>query len=59
MTKYDVTIRATVTKTYTIVAASEAEAEATAYDIFTVESDDTPEKYEQELVQVMKTGDQP
>ena len=45
--KYAVTIRAIVTKTYTVDASSEAEAEATAHDIFTVTCDDADEDYDQ------------
>jgi|LakMenEpi03Aug12_release.lakeMendotaPanAssembly.Ray.scaffolds.fasta_scaffold3245947_2 hypothetical protein len=45
--KYAVTIRATVTKTYTLDASSESEAEATAHDIFAVACDDTDEDYNQ------------
>ena len=56
MTTYEVTIRATVTKTLTIEAASKAEAEATAHDLFTTECDGTDERYEQETLDVTQAA---
>jgi phage protein D len=50
--KYAITIRATVTKTYTVDALSEAEAEIAAHEAFTVNCDDTDEDYDQITVDV-------
>lgn len=50
MNTYNVTIRATVTKTLAIEAASQAEAEATAHDLFTTECEGPDEDYEQEIL---------
>jgi hypothetical protein len=52
MKTYEVTIKATIIKTYTIEAENEAEALATGNDIFSVEPDEAPEHYEQEFVDV-------
>lgn len=52
MKTYNVTIRATVTKTLTIEAASQAEAEATANDLFTTECEGPNEDYEQDILDV-------
>jgi hypothetical protein len=52
MKTYEVTIKATIIKTYTIEAESEAEAVATGNDIFSVEPDEAPERYEQEMINV-------
>ena len=45
MTKYDVTIRAIITKTYTVEANTEDEAIVDAHERFNVQADDTPEYY--------------
>jgi hypothetical protein len=50
MTKYTVSIRAIVTKTYEIHAESREKAVEEAHEIFTVASDDHDESYEQETV---------
>jgi hypothetical protein len=52
MKYYEVTIKATIVKTYTIEAESEAKALATANDVFSVENDEAPEHYEQDTVDV-------
>jgi hypothetical protein len=52
MKTYEVTIKAIIVKTYTIEAESEAEALATANDVFSVENDEAPEHYEQDTVDV-------
>jgi len=52
MKTYEVTIRATIVKTYTIEAQNEDEALATGHDIFSVETDEAPEHYEQDTVDV-------
>jgi hypothetical protein len=54
MTKYDVTIRAIITKTYTVEADTEHEAISIAHEIFTVHADDTPEKFEQDVLSIKK-----
>ena len=58
MKKYEVTIKATITKTYTIEAENEAEALATGNDVFSVETDEAPEHYEQELVDVSEVQEE-
>ena len=50
--QYNVTIRATVTKTYSIDANNANEAAAAATDIFSVLEDETPEHYEQEILDI-------
>ena len=52
MKTYEVTIKATIVKTYTIEAESQAEALATGNDVFSVECDEAPEHYEQEIMDV-------
>ena len=52
MKKYEVTVRAIVTKTYVIEAESEAEATATAHDTFSVLEDGTDEDYDQDLLSI-------
>lgn len=54
--KYDVTIRAIITKTYTIEAASEDEAAATANDKFELtEEYGVAEEYIQETIEIHPT----
>lgn len=48
--KFEVTIRATVTKTYTVEADTKEEAEATAHDDFDTVCDGSDEDYNQETV---------
>jgi len=53
MSTFNVTIRATVTKTYTIEADSQEEAEATAHDAFSVLNEDgIDEDYGQETMDI-------
>lgn len=52
MTTYTVTIRATVTKTYTVDAGSEDEASVAASEMFTVECDGTDEDYDQQILDI-------
>lgn len=47
---YIVTIRATVTKPIHVKAKSLTDAEETAHELFTLDNDDSAEKYEQETV---------
>ena len=56
MKTYDVTIKAIVIKTYTVEAEDEDEASLIAHEDFTVESDDTPERYEQETVEILEVS---
>ena len=49
MKLYAITIQATITKTIEIMANSEAEAEMTAHDQFTVEPE-PDENYDQETI---------
>ena len=56
MNTYNVTIRATVTKTLIIEADSADEAHATAHDIFTTDCDEADEDYEQETLSVEQTS---
>jgi hypothetical protein len=56
MKTYAVTIKTTITKTYTIEAQAAAEAEATAHDIFTTDCDETPERYQQETIDIEETS---
>ena len=49
--KYEVTIRAVVTKTYTIEADDNDEAANIANEMFTVANEmDVPENYEQDVI---------
>jgi hypothetical protein len=53
MKTYEVTIRATIVKTYIIEAQNKDEAFATGHDIFSVEIDEADERhYEQETVDI-------
>ena len=54
MPKYDVTIRAIITKTYTVEADTENEAISNVHETFTVQADDTPENYEQDVLSIKK-----
>ena len=51
MKTYEVTIRATVTKTYEVRAVDKESAEDLAHDMFTV-SCEGPEKYQQDTLEV-------
>lgn len=53
MKTYEVTIRAVLTKTYTIEADDEATAEVAAHEIFDIHNEpDIPESYDQETLDV-------
>jgi hypothetical protein len=58
MKKYEVTIKATITKTYTIEAPDDLEAMNIGYEVFSVETDEVPEHYEQELVDVSEVQEE-
>jgi hypothetical protein len=50
--KYEVTILARVTKTYTVEADDEDLAYELAHELFSVLNDDTPERYEEETIDI-------
>ena len=52
MKTYNVTIRATITKTYRVEAENVDKATEVAHEIFSVLNDDTDENYEQDLLDV-------
>lgn len=52
MKSYDITIRATITKTFFIEANSQAEAVKEANELFNPYSGEAEEKYEQEVIRV-------
>lgn len=54
MKTYAVTIKATIWKTYTVEAESEADANDLANEMFSVLTDGVPEDYDQETVHVEK-----
>lgn len=54
MNFFDVTIKATVTKTYTVQADDLDSAVDIAVDGFSVLADDAEERYEQELVSAIQ-----
>lgn len=54
MKTYEVTIRATITKTYTVEATDDNEALNTGHQIFSVELDEAPEHYEQETIDLFE-----
>ena len=56
MKPYEVTIKATIIKTYTVYANSEDEASEIAHDDFTVQMDDAPERYEQETLEITEVN---
>lgn len=55
MKKYNVTITATVTKTYQVTGENEQAAIEQAHEIFSVLNDGTPESYDQETTNVEAT----
>lgn len=58
MKTYEITIRATLTKTYTVEAEDAATAECVAHEIFDIHNEpDVPENYEQETMDVELTGE--
>lgn len=52
MNKYNVTIQATITKTYQVRAECEDEAYDIAHQVFDPYEDGTPERYEQESIRI-------
>jgi hypothetical protein len=54
MKKFEVTIRATVTKTYLIDSDNIESAIEDAHDYFSVIPDNAPEKYEQETIDAIE-----
>ena len=50
--KYYVTIQATVRKTYEVEADSTQEAQEAGTELFSVLEDDTPEYYNQEVIDI-------
>jgi len=50
MKQYEVTMRSVITKTYIIEAKDDSDAIEIAHFSFSVLPDDSPERYEQELV---------
>lgn len=54
MKTYEVTIRATITKTYKVQAEDDNEALNIGHEVFSVECDETPEHYEQETIEVFE-----
>lgn len=51
---YEVVVRATITKTYTITAPTRDEAISLAHEQFSVLNDDVPEHYEEDCLVVTK-----
>jgi hypothetical protein len=54
--KFNVTIKATVTKTYTVEADTEEDAVTQAQGEFSVLNDDINEQYEQDIVSVKEAS---
>jgi hypothetical protein len=54
MKKFEVTIRATVTKTYLVDSDNIESAIEDAHDYFSVIPDNAPEKYEQETIDAIE-----
>lgn len=52
MKTYEVIIKATIYKTITVKAENEDEAYIQAHERFSVLNDDTPERYEQETIDI-------
>ncbi len=50
MKQYEITMRSVITKTYIIEAEYEGNAIEVAHESFSVLPDDTPERYEQEIM---------
>ena len=58
MKTYEITIRATLTKTYTVEAEDAATAESVAHEIFDIHNEpDVPENYKQETLDVLLQGE--
>jgi hypothetical protein len=56
MNTYEITIRATITKTYTVEAKNSDEAIELANELFSVLEDGAPENYEQETLDIEETS---
>jgi hypothetical protein len=54
MKTYDVTIKAEIYKTITVTAEDENSAYVEAHEVFSVASDDWPEKYNEETISVVE-----
>ena len=54
MKTYDVTIKAEIYKTITVTAEDENSAYMEAHEVFSVASDDWPEKYNEETISVVE-----
>lgn len=52
MKTFEVTIRATVTKTYTVQAKDKHDAYNEAHEVFTVSPDDANEYYDEETIDI-------
>ena len=50
MKQYEITMRSVITKTYIIEADDDGHAIEAAHESFSVLPDDTPERYEQEIM---------
>ena len=50
MKQYEITMRSVITKTYIIEADNDSDAIEVAHESFSVLPDDTPERYEQEIM---------
>lgn len=55
MKTYNVTIKAEIYKTITVTAEDEDAAYENAHDIFSVVSDEWPERYNEETISVIET----
>ena len=58
MNTYNVTIKAEIYKTITVNAEDENKAYEAAHDLFDVRSDDWPERYNEETIDIELIGDQ-
>jgi hypothetical protein len=54
MKTYDVTIQATITKTHRVEAETKGKAVEQAHERFSVFNDDTPEKYNEEILDIVE-----
>lgn len=57
MNEYEVTIRATIIKTYKVKGADSDDAITNAVENFTVLVDDADEHYEQEVLDIIQLGE--
>ena len=54
--QYEVTVTATIVKTYTVEATSEEQAKEKAQETFNPDHDGVYEEYDQEVLNVEQTG---